>query len=197
MENDFDGKDIIQRVDAVRRKLKMTQAVFADSIGMTQGGYATMLIRSQPYQRKGKRLKTLTLAIQAAHGIPHQWLMTGEDDFIEKFEADVKRELVKWMGGEKLVVASQKIAELARKLHYNRELMPDFPKLRNAPFESTPALDAMREELAESEFEGLKDRDLRQILWDGCPGWNNFSDEEIVTWHYELFGQKEEIIVTP
>ena len=31
-------------------------------------------------------------------------------------------------------------------------------------------IDEMREILAESEFEGLTDRDLKQVLWDGCIG---------------------------
>jgi hypothetical protein len=45
-----------------------------------------------------------------------------------------------------------------------------------------------REELAESEWEGLSDRELREILWSGCRGWENFSDEQIVQWHDDAFG---------
>ena len=52
-------------------------------------------------------------------------------------------------------------------------------------------IDAMRERLAESEWEGLTDRDLREVLWDGCVGWKNMSDEEIIEsyethFHFEL-----------
>jgi hypothetical protein len=52
-------------------------------------------------------------------------------------------------------------------------------------------IDAMRERLAESEWEGLADRDLREVLWDGCVGWKNMSDEEIIEsyethFHFEL-----------
>jgi DNA-binding XRE family transcriptional regulator len=67
------------RVDEVRKALEMTQAVFADSIGMTQSGYATLIKREGPTQRKGKGLKTLALAIEAAHGIRHQWILTGDE----------------------------------------------------------------------------------------------------------------------
>ncbi len=41
-------------------------------------------------------------------------------------------------------------------------------------------IEAMRERLAESEWEGLKDRDLQEILWEGCTGWKNFSDDDII-----------------
>jgi DNA-binding transcriptional regulator YiaG len=67
------------RVDEVRKALEMTQAVFADSIGMTQSGYATLIKREGPTQRKDKGLKTLALAIEAAHGIRHQWILTGDE----------------------------------------------------------------------------------------------------------------------
>lgn len=69
-----------RRVDEVRRTLGMTQAAFADSIGMTQSGYATLIRREGPKVRKGKALKTLALAIEAAHGFRHQWLLTGEGE---------------------------------------------------------------------------------------------------------------------
>ena len=41
-------------------------------------------------------------------------------------------------------------------------------------------VDAMRETLAESEWEGLKDRDLKAILRDGCIGWDNMSDRDVI-----------------
>ena len=49
-------------------------------------------------------------------------------------------------------------------------------------------INAMRERLAESEWEGLKDRDLKLVLWHGCTGWNNISDEEIIAHYTECFG---------
>jgi hypothetical protein len=45
----------------------------------------------------------------------------------------------------------------------------------------------MREQLADSEWEGLKDRDLREVLWDGCVGWKNMPDEDIVEQFTELY----------
>ena len=41
-------------------------------------------------------------------------------------------------------------------------------------------INAMRETLHEAEWEGLKDRDLREMLWDGCVGWKNIPDAEVV-----------------
>ena len=41
-------------------------------------------------------------------------------------------------------------------------------------------IDAMRETLAESEWEGLKDRDLKVILRDGCVGWDNMPDRDVI-----------------
>jgi hypothetical protein len=41
-------------------------------------------------------------------------------------------------------------------------------------------VDSMRETLAESEWEGLKDRDLKAILRDGCIGWDNMSDRDVI-----------------
>ena len=41
-------------------------------------------------------------------------------------------------------------------------------------------IDSMKEQLAESEWEGLKDRDLKQILWEGCVGWANMEDEQVI-----------------
>ena len=45
----------------------------------------------------------------------------------------------------------------------------------------------MREQRADSEWEGLKDRDLREVLWDGCVGWKNMPDEDIVEQFTELY----------
>jgi len=48
-------------------------------------------------------------------------------------------------------------------------------------------IDSMKEQLAESEWEGLKDRDkeyeetyLKQILWEGCVAWDNMEDEQVI-----------------
>ena len=41
-------------------------------------------------------------------------------------------------------------------------------------------IESMKEHLAESEWEGLKDRDLNQILWEGCVGWANMEDEQVI-----------------
>jgi len=53
-------------------------------------------------------------------------------------------------------------------------------------------LDEMRQRLAESEFEGLSDGDLQQILLDGCTGYNSMTDEEIVEIFENCFGEVEE-----
>ena len=47
----------------------------------------------------------------------------------------------------------------------------------------------MRNELAESEFEGLRDRDIRQILWDGCAGWAMIDDPDVVEQYEDIYGE--------
>ena len=45
----------------------------------------------------------------------------------------------------------------------------------------------MRETLAESEWEGLKDRDLKEILREGCVGWQNRSDRDVIDTYEEIY----------
>ncbi len=50
-------------------------------------------------------------------------------------------------------------------------------------------INLMRETLAESEFEGLRDRDIKQILWDGCLGWSMIDDTDIVEQYEDIYGE--------
>ena len=50
----------------------------------------------------------------------------------------------------------------------------------------------MREMLADSEWEGLKDRDLREALWEGCVGWKNMPDKECVENWENIWGVLED-----
>ena len=52
-------------------------------------------------------------------------------------------------------------------------------------------VDDMREMLANSEWEGLQDRDLREVLWDGCVGWSNMTKEQIVENWENIYGELE------
>ena len=54
-------------------------------------------------------------------------------------------------------------------------------------------IDGMRETLHESEWEGLKDRDLRLILWEGCVGWENMPDEEVVEYYQNIYGETDNV----
>ena len=47
----------------------------------------------------------------------------------------------------------------------------------------------MRETLHESEWEGLKDRHLRQMTWEGCVGWKNIPDAEVVEHYQNIYGE--------
>ena len=49
-------------------------------------------------------------------------------------------------------------------------------------------IDSMKEQLAESEWEGLKDRELRQVLLEGCVGWANMEEEQVVELYNVHFG---------
>ena len=58
-------------------------------------------------------------------------------------------------------------------------------------------IDGMRETLHESEWEGLKDRDLRLILWEGCVGWGNMPDEKVGEHYQNIYGETDNVeIVT-
>ena len=54
-------------------------------------------------------------------------------------------------------------------------------------------ISAMRETLHESEWEGLKDRDLRLMLWEGCVGWENMPDEEVVEHYENIYGETDNV----
>ena len=49
-------------------------------------------------------------------------------------------------------------------------------------------INSMKEQLAESEWEGLRDRDLKQVLWEGCVGWANMEEEQVVELYNVHFG---------
>jgi len=58
--------------------------------------------------------------------------------------------------------------------------------------EMETTVEEMRYQIAESEWEGLKDRDLKQILMNGCPGWNAIPALEIIeTWN-GIYGGDDE-----
>jgi hypothetical protein len=50
-------------------------------------------------------------------------------------------------------------------------------------------VDEMREMLANSEWEGLRDRDLREVLWDGCVGWKNMPDKDVAENWENVYGE--------
>jgi hypothetical protein len=50
---------------------------------------------------------------------------------------------------------------------------------------------SMKEELAESEWNGLDDKCLRQVLWEGCVGWDNMEDDYVVELYDAHFGLEE------
>jgi hypothetical protein len=54
-------------------------------------------------------------------------------------------------------------------------------------------IDGMRETLHESEWEGLKDRDLKMILWEGCVGWENMPDAEVVEHYQNIYGETDNV----
>ena len=54
-----------------------------------------------------------------------------------------------------------------------------------------PQIQTMRERLHEAEWEGLRDKDLREILWDGCLGWSMMNDEDVIDKYITNFGEDE------
>ena len=53
---------------------------------------------------------------------------------------------------------------------------------------TTEEIGDMKELLAESEWESLQDKDLREILWDGCRGWANMEDVDVIEMYEEIYG---------
>ena len=54
-------------------------------------------------------------------------------------------------------------------------------------------IDGMRETLAESEWEGFRDKELRMLLWDGCVGWKNIPDEEVTEMYQNIYGETDNV----
>jgi hypothetical protein len=52
-------------------------------------------------------------------------------------------------------------------------------------------IQAMRERLFESEWEGFSDKDLKQVLWEGCVGMDNIDDHDIVEHYEEIYGVED------
>ena len=52
---------------------------------------------------------------------------------------------------------------------------------------------AMRETLHISEWEGLVDRDLLATLWEGCVGWKNIPDAEVVEHYQNIYGETDNV----
>ena len=64
-------------------------------------------------------------------------------------------------------------------------------KIKSASNFPKDDIDAMRETLHESEWEGLKDRDLREMLREGCIGWKNIPDAEVVEHYQNIYGETD------
>ena len=67
-------RDVKARINRIRLDKNLKQLEFADSIGLSQSGYSTMMGRDGTSQR----LKTLALAIEAVYGFRHEWILSGE-----------------------------------------------------------------------------------------------------------------------
>ena len=63
------------RINRIRLDKNLKQLEFADSIGLSQSSYSTLMGRDGTSQR----LKTLALAIEAVYGFRHEWILTGEE----------------------------------------------------------------------------------------------------------------------
>jgi hypothetical protein len=54
-------------------------------------------------------------------------------------------------------------------------------------------INGMRDTLHELEWEALKDRDLKMILWEGCIGWKNIPDAEVVEEYQNIYGESSNV----
>ena len=54
-------------------------------------------------------------------------------------------------------------------------------------------VDAMRETLHESEWEGIKDRELKKMLWEGSDGWENVTDRDVIDMYENIYGETDNV----
>jgi hypothetical protein len=54
-------------------------------------------------------------------------------------------------------------------------------------------VDAMRETLHESEWEGMKDRHLKKMLWEGSDGWENVTDRDVIDMYENIYGETDNV----
>ena len=71
---------------------------------------------------------------------------------------------------------------------YCAENVAKWEKNKNMSKYTRAEIDDMKQLLSESEWEGLKDRDLRGILWHGCVGWHNMEDVDVIEMYEEIYG---------
>ena len=62
-------------------------------------------------------------------------------------------------------------------------------KIKSASSFPKEDIDAMRETLYECEYEALREKDLRMVLWEGCIGWKNIPDAEVVEHYQNIYGE--------
>jgi hypothetical protein len=58
---------------------------------------------------------------------------------------------------------------------------------------SKKEIDGMRETLAESEWEGLKEKDLKRITWEGCDGWKDVTDGDVIDLYENIYGETDNV----
>ena len=54
-------------------------------------------------------------------------------------------------------------------------------------------VDAMRETLHESEWEGMKDKELKKMLWEGSDGWENVTDRDVIDMYENIYGETDNV----
>ena len=54
-------------------------------------------------------------------------------------------------------------------------------------------IDGMRETLHESEWEGMKDRELKKMLWEGSDGWENVTDRDVIDMYENIYGETDNV----
>jgi predicted PolB exonuclease-like 3'-5' exonuclease len=54
-------------------------------------------------------------------------------------------------------------------------------------------INGMRETLHESEWEGMKDRHLKKMLWDGCDGWESVTDSDVIEMYENIYGETDNV----
>ena len=83
-------------------------------------------------------------------------------------------------------------AHLPNKQNENKQKERKQKEMKLTSEYTTEEITKMKEELWEAEFDLFDLGDLKQILWDGCIGWEAMEDDTVISHYMEHYGDLED-----